>query len=70
MNLVRAERVWKLYRLNAPSGIMFNHKTIHRDNREGREKTKPEEMRFGDYFIAVQLQISYICRFYIKTNNL
>lgn len=27
-------------------------------------------MRFGDYFIAVQLQISYICRFYIKTNNL
>lgn len=56
LNLVRAERVWKIYRLNA-SGIMFNHKTIHRDNRlkKGREKTKPEEMRFVDHFIAVQL---------------
>lgn len=57
LNLVRAKRLWKLHSLNAPSGIMFNHKTIHRDNRlkKGRGKTKPEGMRFVDYFIAVQL---------------
>jgi len=36
---------------------LFNHKTIHRDNRlkKGGGKTKPEGMRFVDYFIAVQL---------------